>query len=349
MERALPYGRVSILSDHATNPVLTLSIALSDNERTRPIIAGRHQPQGVRLIPTVVHPSEMFWRQLKYADFDISEMSLSSLFIAAARGETRWVAIPVFTTRYFFHTNILVRTNSAIRSPTDLRGKRVGVPEYQQTAALWTRGVLEHEFGVAARDIDWFMERGPDRSHGAATGFQPPQGVRLTQISSDTNIGEMLQRGELDATLLYLTARNLVDRSRADLEAMGVVRPLFQDRHAEQRRFFEKTGIYPINHTLVIRRELYEAHPWLALNLFHCFVTAKDEALAQAESVLESFFQIGAIEGSLRARLRHDPRPYGIRASRNVVEMVAQFAHEQGLADRRVALEEVFAKSTLEI
>ena len=116
---------------------LTLSIAFSDNERTRPIAQGRHHPQGVNLIPTVVHPSEMFWRQLKYRDFDVSEMSLSSLIIATARGDNSWVALPIYTSRKFFHTNILIRADKGIRTPQDLRGKRVGVPEYQQTAALW--------------------------------------------------------------------------------------------------------------------------------------------------------------------------------------------------------------------
>src|SRR5262245_57913513 len=208
---------------------LELSIALSDNERTRPLIDGRVQPQGIRLVPTVVHPSEMFWRQLRYGDFDVSEMSLASLMIATARGPTQWVALPVYTQRKFFQTWILIRKSAGITAPADLRGKRVGVPEYQQTAAIWSRGVLEHEFGVRPQEIEWFMERSPDMSHGGATGFKPPQGVRLNRIPPSTNIGEMLVRGELDATLLYLTDRNLVDRSRVDLSTVAGVRPLFPD------------------------------------------------------------------------------------------------------------------------
>lgn len=332
-----------------TDAFLTLSIALSDNERTRPIAQGRHHPQGVRLIPTVVHPSEMFWRQLKYRDFDISEMSLSSLLIAASRGDRRWVALPVFTMRSFFHTMIRVHRDSGILSPQDLRGKRVGVPEYQQTAALWSRGVLEQEFGVAARDIEWFMERGPDRSHGSATGFKPPPGVRLNQIPSSTNIGEMLLKGELDATLLYLATPNLVDRSRIDLDAAGVVRPLFPDADAEKRRFFSKTGIYPINHTVVIRRDLYEAHPWLALNLYHCFAAAKDEVRHQTEEALAGWVDTGLLDSGVRAMLAKDPKAYGIKAARQVLEMVARFVHEQGLTDRLVGLDEVFAESTMEV
>lgn len=328
---------------------LNLSIALSDNERTRPIAQGRFQPQGVRLIPTVVHPSEMFWRQLKFGDFDISEMSLSSLFIATARGDRNWVALPIYTSRSFFHTNILVRADRGIAHPQDLRGKRVGVPEYQQTAALWSRGILEHEFGVPARDIEWFMERGPDKSHGGATGFQPPPGVRLNQIPPSTNIGEMLVSGELDATLLYLNNRNLVDRSTLDLSAHEVIQPLFPDKSAETRRYYAKTGIYPINHAVVIKRSLHERHPWLALNLFHAFVAAKKEVERDTAETLQSYFDTGLIDPAGRQGLQADPKGYGMKASRKVIETIAQYLHEQGLTERRIAVEEVFAPSTLEI
>ena len=332
-----------------TTETLTLSIALSDNERTRPLTQGRIQPQGVRLVPTVVHPSEMFWRQLKYGDFDISEMSLSSLFIATARGDRRWIALPVYTSRKFFHTNILIRGDRGIRTPADLRGRRVGVPEYQQTAALWSRGILEHEFGVPARDIEWFMERVPDKSHGGATGFRPPAGVRINQIASDTNIGGMLVQGQLDATLLYINNRNLVDRSTIDLATVDCVQPLFPDVLAETRRYYAKTGIYPINHAVVIKRELYERHPWLALNLYHAFVAAKKEAERETVDTLQSYFETGLIDSAAKAALSADPKAYGIKASRKVVETISQYVHEQGLTDRRVAVEELFAASTLDI
>lgn len=332
-----------------TIETLTLSMALSDNERTRPIAQGRVKAQGLRLVPTVIHPSEMFWRQLKYADFDVSEMSLSSLFIATARGDKRWVALPVYTSRSFFHTNILVRTDRGIARPEDLRGKRVGVPEYQQTAALWSRGILEHEFGVHARDIEWFMERGPDKSHGNATGFKPPQGVRLNQIPASTNIGEMLSNGELDATLLYLNSRNLVDRSTIDLDAVETVKPLFRDKEAETRRYYAKTGIYPINHTVVIRRELHERHPWIALNLYHAFMAAKHEVERESVAHLRSYVETGLVDTQVEHGLRADPKAYGIKASRPVIETISSYVFEQGLTERRVEVEELFAASTLDV
>ena len=328
---------------------LTLSIALSDNERTRPITQGRIQAQGIRLIPTVIHPSEMFWRQLKYADFDISEMSLSSLFIATARGDTRWVALPIYTSRMFFHTNILVRKDSKILQPQDLMGKRVGVPEYQQTAALWSRGILQQEFGVSPRDIQWFMERSPEKSHGGATGFIPPEGVRLNQIPASTNIGEMLVNGELDATLLYLNNRNLVDRSTIDLESSDFIEPLFRDRLAETTRYFKKTGIYPINHTVVMKRSLYEKHPWIALNLFHAFVMAKKEVERESAENLQSYLETGLVEAAARDGFSADPKSYGVKASRNVLETISRYVFEQGLSSRQVAVDELFAKSTLDI
>lgn len=329
--------------------LLTLSLALSDNERTRPITQGRIKAQGLQLIPTVLHPSEMFWRQLKYADFDISEMSLSSLFIATARGDRRWVALPIYTSRMFFHTNILVRKDSGIHQPQDLRGKRVGVPEYQQTAALWSRGILQHEFGVLPRDIEWFMERGPDKSHGGATGFKPPDGVRLNQIPATTNIGEMLVRGELDATLLYLNNPNLVDRSTINLDSAAFIEPLFRDRLTETTRYFKKTGIYPINHTVVMKRALYEQHPWIALNLFHAFVAAKKEVERESAENLQSYIETGFVEATARSGLAADPKAYGIKASREVLETISRYVHEQGLASRQVAVDELFADSTLDL
>src|SRR5712691_6833818 len=326
---------------------LPLSIALSDNPNTRPLIDGVVVPEGIGLTTTVVHPSEMFWRQLRFAEFDVSEMSMSSLLISTSRGPTPWVALPVFTTREFFHTRILVRADAGIASPADLKGKRVGVPEFQQTAAIWGRGVLENEFGVRPRDMEFFMERVADKSHGGATGFKAPAGVTVHQIPATTNIGEMLVKGELDATLLYLTHRNLVDRSRIDLGADERVRPLFPDRAAEGRRYYAKTGIYPINHTVVIRRTLVEKHPWIALNLYSAFMAARAEVLRAGSTALASHFETGVIGEEVRRALAADPMAYGVKATRKVLETIAQYVHAQGLTDRRVMIEELFAPAAL--
>jgi 4,5-dihydroxyphthalate decarboxylase len=332
---------------------LALSVALSNNPNTRPLIDGAVAAEGIDLTATAIHPSEMFWRQLRFAEFDVSEMSMSSLLISTARGTplgpTPWVALPVFTTREFFHTRILVRTDAGIVSPADLRGKRVGVPEYQQTAAIWGRGVLENEFGVHPHDMEFFMERVADKSHGGATGFKPPAGVTVHQIPASTNIGEMLVRGELDATLLYLTDRNLVDRSRIDLSADKRVRPLFPDRAAEGRRYYAKTGIYPINHTVVIRRSLVEKYPWIALNLYSAFAAARAQVLRAGSVALASHFETGVIGEDVRRALAADPMAYGVEATRKVLETIAAYVHAQGLTDRIVKIEELFAPATLDL
>ena len=330
-----------------SSQTVDLSIALSDNERTRPIIQGRFQPQGIRLLPTTVHPSEMFWRQLKFGEFDVSEMSMSSLIIAVSQGDTRWVGLPIYTMRKFFHTGILIRKDRGIKSPADLRGKKVGVPEYQQTAAIWSRGVLQHEFGVHAREIEWFMERGPDMSHGGATQFKPPEGVKLHQIPPTTNIGEMMVNGELDATLLYIADKNLVDRSRIDLESHPDITTLFPDPIAERRRYFAKTGIYPINHAMVIKRSVFEKYPWAPINIFHAFTAAKQDVEKEMNASLESYFDSGLLGSDAQKAVGVDIKSYGLKQAGKVLETVAQYVHEQGLTSRRVKLEEIFAPSTL--
>ena len=328
---------------------LQLSLAITSNPRTWPIVDGRVNADGIDFTKTVLGPAEMFWRQLSFAEFDVSEMSMSSLLIATARGPTPWVALPVFTTREFFHTRTLVRADAGIAVPADLKGKRVGVPEFQQTAAIWGRGVLENEFGVAPRDMEFFMERVPDKSHGGATGFKPPAGVIVHQIPESTNIGEMLTRGELDATLHYLIHRNLVDRSRIDLAADPRVRPLFPDRAAEGRRYYAKTGLYPINHTVVVRRTLLEHHPWIALNLYAAFAAARAEVLRAGGVALASHFETGALGQDVRRAIASDPMAYGIKATRKVLETIADYVHAQGLTDRRVKIEELFAPSTMDL
>ena len=328
---------------------IDVSIALTDNVRTRPVVEGRARAQGIRFLPSVMSASEMFLRQLKHAEFDVSEMSMSSLLIAVARGDTRWAALPVYTARSFFHTWGWVRRDRGIESPADLRGKRVGVPEYQQTAAIWARGILWHEFGVAPHEVHWFMERTADTSHGGATGFTPPPGVTVERIPASTNIGEMLAGGGLDATLLYLNQPNVVDRSRINLANCEAVRPLFPDPVAEGRRFFAKTGLYPINHAMVVRRSLLERHPWVAVNIVQAFEAAKAEAAQTALGMLDGFVRTGRLPASLPETLCDDPMPYGIRAARPELERIADWVFEQGLISRRILLEEVFASSTMSL
>ena len=328
---------------------LQLSIAMAGNPRTWPIFDGRVKPKGIDLVPNMVFPSELFWRQLKFAEFDVSEMSFSSLIMAVAQGDDRWVGLPVFTTKRFFHAYILARKDAGIERPQDLKGKRVGVPEYQQTAALWTRGALEHEFGVTPRDIEFWMERQPSHSHRGAVGFETPPGVTINQIPADKNIGSMMQSGELHAAIHYiLNAPNLVDRSSANLYTDPQIKFLFSDTAAECARYYKKTGIFPINHGMVVKREIAERHPWVVLNLLEAFNQANEiadrERLAQADYYVAAGLLGPGAEQALRTPLlRH-----GVVANRKVLETAAQYSLEQGLTPRLVKLEEVFAASTLD-
>jgi len=299
---------------------LKLSAAFADNERSRPLLDGSVVPEGIELDSIALTPGEIFARQLKGAEFDVSDMSLSSLMIATSHGPTPFVAFPVFTVRRFFHTSIIVRADAGIAVPADLRGKKVGVPEYQQTANIWNRGILQHEFGVHPSEMEWFMERTPETSHGGATGFTPPPGIRLTYVPIEDNIGQMLLDGRLDALLFYAFHGNAIDRSTIDLKGRPEARLLFPDPQAEGRRYFAKTGINPINHCMVVRRSLAEEHPWVLPSLYDAFYAAQSEK-ARAEM------------------------PYGIRANRVVLEAVATYVAEQGLTERVVRLDEVFAPS----
>jgi len=306
---------------------LPLSIGMTSNPRTWAVFDGRVKADGIDLIPSRVHPSELFWRQLRFADFDVSEMSFSSLMMARARGDERWVGVPVFTTRKFYHAAILVRHKAGIAAPADLKGKRVGVPEYQQTAALWARGVLQEEFGVEPRHMEFWMERGASRSHGGAVGFTAPPGVTIHTVPPEKSLGSMMLAGELDAVLHYIVDRNLVDRSTAELWNHPDIGPLFPDPVAEGVRYYRKTGIFPINHGMVVKREI-----------------ADRERLEHAEyHVATGLLPPGAAEALRAPLVRH-----GIRANRKTLETAARYSREQGLTPRLVALEEVFAPSAME-
>ncbi len=325
---------------------LQLSLTCSDNPRTRPIVEGRVKPDGIDLHVTVLHPSEMFWRQLHFEEFDVSEMSLSSLLMTVANGDERWVGLPVFTSRRFFHTGVLVTTDSGIERPEDLKGKRIGVPEYQQTAALWGRAALDEMYGLKPQDMRWWMERTEERSHGSATGFQPPSSIEFHYVPEEKNLGTMLAGGELDACLLYLGAVNLVDRSTLDLNNHPRVRRLFPDPRAEGIMYYRKTGFYPINHGVVVHRRIAEAYPWVPLNIFNMFSAAKALVDAEARAGAGPYVETGLVEPDA---LNKELYAYGVKSNREILTAITRFSNEQGLTPRQVALEEIFAPQALDL
>lgn len=329
---------------------LDLSLAIAANPRSLPVLTGKVRPEGIDLHCSAIHGSELFWRQLAFQEFEISEMSMSSFMMARANGDDTWIGLPIFTTRRFFHTEVLVRDAAGIAHPSDLAGKRVGVPEYQQTAALWTRGILQHEYGVDPTDIHWYMERPPERSHGGATGFKTPPGIDLQYIPTSTDIGEMLADGSLDATLLYIAnAHNLVDRGAREFGAGSGVSRLFPDQQTETARYFEKTGIYPINHCIVVRRDVVDRYPWVMLNLYSAFLEAKDLALKEGAGYLGPYVETGLIDPKLATTMGRDLHPYGVKSQQFVLDTVTAYSYEQGLTPRHLELEELFYPATLEL
>ncbi|MFI6350295.1 ABC transporter substrate-binding protein [Streptomyces sp. NPDC050560] len=327
-------------------PALQVSLALNPGPLTRPLLDGETTAEGVEWAATALHPSEMFWRQLHFGDFDISEMSLASLLQAVAKGERDWVGLPVFTTRHLCHTDIIVRTDAGIESPADLAGRRVGVPEYQQTSAVWSRGVLADEHGVDPAGIAWHMERGGDTSHAAGTGFTPPEGVRIEQIPPSESIGSLLAAGELDASLLYLSDGNLIDRSPGRATLGTRVRRLF-DPAAETARYLRTAGFRHATHCVVIRAELADAHPWLALNLYAAFERAKRLVAERAAAALAPWTPVlpGAAD-TRRDLAATDPWPSGVAGQRDMLATLCRYAHDQGLTQRLVDPGELFADRT---
>ena len=328
---------------------LRLSLAISDNVRTRPIIDGTIKPDGIDLDISVLHGSEIFYRQLHYAQFDLSEMSLSSLIMATANGDTTWTGLPIFASRRFFHTEVMVREDSGINTPADLKGRKVGVPEYQQTAALWSRAGLSQLYGVRAQDMEWWMERYPEKSHGAATGFKPPEGVVLHYMTPNESLASMMLDGQLEAAIHYVGATNLVDRSAIDLAAQPGIRYLFPDPKAEAAHYYRETGFFPINHGMVLRRSIYEQQPWVALNIYNAFFKAKEMVRARTRDLMGPYFETGLLASDGQKAAATDLFAYGVRENRKILEAIPQFSHEQGLTPRVVRVDEIFAKQTLDI
>jgi 4,5-dihydroxyphthalate decarboxylase len=328
---------------------LQLSLAITNNPRTRPIIDGRVKPDGIDFIKTVLGPAEMFWRQLSFAEFDVSEMSMSELMMIRARGDDRFIGIPVFTTRRFYHTGILARKDAKIDAPAGLKGKRVGVPEYVQTSALWTRGVLDSEFGIAPGDMIFFMERVPARSHAGAIGFKAPPGVTINQIPPEQSIASMMLSGGLDACMSYNRRQgDLIDRSDADLDNHPDIKPLFGDAGAEALRYYKKTDVYPINHGMVVKRAVFAREPWVVLNILKAFNAANDIAEAERREHVAYHLETGLVPKDYRHALATSLITHGLKANRATLETAAKYSNRQGLTPRVMPMNELFAANALE-
>jgi 4,5-dihydroxyphthalate decarboxylase len=282
-------------------------------------------------------------------------MSISSYLIAKSRGMDM-IAIPVFPARRFMHAQLSYHVDSGVREAKDLAGKRIGVGEYQQTASLWTRGILEHDFGVSQFKVEWYMERSEELSHGGATGFTPPKGISFHRIPSDKSLATMLVNNEIDAASVHRAFQkgtNIIDRSthlRGREGDWSKVKPLFPDRMAEGKRFFDKHGYIPANHAYAIRGDIYRQYPWLAFNLYKAFIASKEWFRDRlSESIPTALIFGPEYLKKTREIFGDDPFPYGIKANRKMLETMIDYSYEQGLIPQKFKIEELFAPSTLEL
>jgi 4,5-dihydroxyphthalate decarboxylase len=324
-------GRKEAMAD------LRLTFACGPYDRTQALRDGSIKPEGIDITYVTLQPAEIFWRMLQYKEFDVSEMSLSNYTTLVASGESPFVAIPVFPSRVFRHGYFFINSNRGISSPADLKGKRGGVPEYSMTAAVYMRGLLQHEYAVRPSDVEWVQGRA-DR-----LGRALPGDIRLTQAPAGSELGDLLERGEID---FLMTANNPLSFRRG---APNVKR-LFPNYRELEQDYYRRTKIYPIMHTVVVRRDLYERDPWIALSLYKALCRAKDYALrmlAETGSPKTSFAWLQPLLEEEQSIIGKDWYPYGIDANRPTIEALLQYTHEHGLTPRRVKIEEMFAPSTL--
>ena len=310
-------------------PNLKLTLACGRYDRTQPLIDGRAEVEGVDLNFLPLRPGETFWRMLNHNEFDASEMSLSSYTILRSEGDTRFIAIPVFPSRVFRHDAVYLRADSPIETPQQLKGKRIGVGDYQMTAAVWVRGFLRHEYGVMPEDVTWVIGR-PVRT------IKPPAGVKLEPLQPGDTLEAMLERGEIDALATVMIPKTLGT----------TVRRLFADPREVKRAYYLKTGIFPIMHTFVLKTKLYEENPWLAASFYRAFCRAREIAyywMYDTDALTVSLpFVIEEVEAT---RKLFGPQiwDYSIEGSRPTLDALMQYLDEQKLTARRMKAEELFA------
>ncbi len=323
---------------------LSLTLACWDYDRTRALAEGSIVPDGIDLNYLSLPVEETFFRMLRHREFDAAEMSLSSYVVSLMREEPSFIAIPVFPSRFFRHSCIFVATKSGIREPKDLAGKRIGTPEYQMTAPVWIRGILQDEYGVDPAGCEYFTGGEEEPGREEKLKLDLPAKFRVARIGPEQTLSAMLASGEINA--LHTARAPSTYRT-----APQAVKRLFEDYVAVERAYFRKTRIFPIMHTVVLQRELYRAHPWVAQSLQKAFVAAQrktydDLAITAALKTMLPW-QVAHVEEA-RRELGQDWWAYGLEANRHVLDTFLRYHHEQGLSERRLTPEELFAPETLE-
>jgi 4,5-dihydroxyphthalate decarboxylase len=322
-------------------PRLTLDIATNWYDRLAPLRDGRVQVEGVDFNWMSMKVEEIFWRQLRHREFDVSELSMAGYTMRRARGQDDMIAIPVFLSRSFRHNILYVHAGSGIETAEDLRGMRVGVPEYQITAAVWVRGILQDDHGITASDIEW--HQGGLEKWGRKP-FEPasPPGVTIVETPRGETLSGMLADGRIDA---------LISPRIPSVVAAGDprVRRLWADPAAASRDYFARTRVFPIMHTVAIKVELIEKHPWLPSTLLKAFTEAKQATAELLSDVGASHAMLPFLHQHLdetRDLMGADYWPYGLEANRRALDTFLRHMHEQGLTATRLDPEQLFAEST---
>lgn len=317
---------------------LKLQIAFWDTDRTRPLIDGTVKPDGIDLDIQILRPRIAFQRMLDDKAFQVSELSLASYTALTARGQSPFVAIPVALSKIFRHSCIYVREGSGIRAPADLKGKRIGTSQWSSTGLVFMRGMLQHDYGVRAQDMHWFMGGLNSFVEPPLIPLNLPKDIRLDFLQHGQTLEQMFDAGELDALLSLYIPKSFANGAPH-------VKRLFSDYKKVEQDYYRRTGIFPIMHTVVLREDVHAAHPWAAASLYRAFCEARDIAVG-------SLFDTDALKVALPWLIDHveetwrvfgkDYWPYGIEPNRPTWTAIGQYVHEQGLAPRAVTPEELF-------
>jgi len=323
---------------------LRLSLGCWNYDRTRGLLEGRIRPDGIDLTYLDMPVEETFFRMLRHQEFDAAEMSLSSYSVSLHKPERPFVAVPVFPSRFFRHSCIYVNASSGIKQPKDLIGRKVGNPEYQMTAPVWIRGILQDEYGVDPAGCDYLTggEEEPGRDEKLKLDLPPK--FKVNPIGPQQTLATMIADGELDA--MHTARAPSTFRTQP-----GKVRRLFENFVEVEKAYYRKTKIFPIMHTVVIRRDLYEKNRWIAQSLLKAFSQAQRKTYEHLNTSMALTtmlpWQSAHVEEA-RALLGEDWWPYGLEPNRHVLETFLRYHHEQGLSRRRLRAEELFAPETLQ-
>jgi 4,5-dihydroxyphthalate decarboxylase len=322
---------------------LKLTFGCWNYDRTRAVMDDTVRPDGIELNSLTMPVEETFFRMLRYREFDVAEMSLSSYVVSLFKDPQPFVAIPVFPSRFFRHSSIYVSARSGIEQPKDLIGKRVGNPEYQMTAPVWIRGILSDHHGVPVDGVTYVTGGEEEPGRAEKLKLDLPSNIVVERIGEHQTLARMLADGEIDA--LYTA------RKPSSFNGDGRVRRLFEDFVAVERAYYRTTGLFPIMHTVAIRREVYEQNRWIAQSLFKAFVEAQRltyQDLGETAALKAMLPWLHAHVEEARREMGDDFWPYGFDKNRNTLETFLRYHHEQGLSKRRLNPEELFAPETLE-